>query len=276
MTTEEIEVKGGHIFAEFEGDGLPVILIHAGYLDSRMWDSQFHLLKRQYMAIRYDVRGFGKSSDPDVKYSDGEDLRALMDHLGVKKAVLIGVSNGGRISLDFSVVYPERVAALMLVDFGIRGYKSSGNDEDKLWDTFKEVEERYAGFIEQKKYREAASIDVNIWTPLVKGELRDKLVEIATENVKKQAPYKEDLQVSPSPPAFQRLDRLTMPVLMILGDHDVPGQIVQVRRVHEMLKGSELVEIEDADHIPSLSSPEKFDGIMENFLREVDQRMKSA
>src|SRR5207245_5141300 len=82
---------------------------HAGFLDSRMWDTQFELFSENYRVIRYDVRGFGRSDIARTKFSDFKDLRGILDHLRVKTASLIGVSNGGRIASDFAVEYPSMV-----------------------------------------------------------------------------------------------------------------------------------------------------------------------
>lgn len=262
--------EDGTLHFETLGEGLPVVLVHAGYLDCRMWDGQYEYLSTKYQTVRYDVRGFGKSSNPKGPYSDAADLRSLLDHLGIEKTVLIGVSNGGRISLDFAVEHPDRVRALVLMDFGISGYKSSGQDEDALWDSFQESEERYLNLIKETKFREAAAIDVDIWTPAVSPTMREKLLDIATENVQKSTQYKPDLQVSPEPPAFDRIEVLKMPILMILGERDVPGQIVAVKRMHELLPASEFVIMEGADHIPSLSRPDEFRKVLHDFLERVE------
>ena len=136
MTGEILQVKGGSIHYTKVGDGLPIVLIHAGYLDSRMWDNQVEHFSGEYTVITYDVRGFGKSSAAMDRYTDADDLELLLDHLKVEKSVLIGVSNGGRISFDFAVEHPDRVMAMVLVDPGIKGYRSSGPEEDALWDDF--------------------------------------------------------------------------------------------------------------------------------------------
>src|SRR5437879_13455229 len=109
-----------------------MVLIHAGFLDSRMWDTQFQLFSKNYMVIRYDVRGFGRSDIARTKFSDFKDLRGILDHLRVKTASLIGVSNGGRIASDFAVEYPSMVDHLVLVSPGMSGYKSPCPEEAEL------------------------------------------------------------------------------------------------------------------------------------------------
>ena len=115
METGFVDVDGGKLYYETDGDGPAVVLIHAGFLDGRMWDSQFRSYSKTYKTIRYDVRGYGRSSVAKEKFSDHNDLRALLTHLNVARATIIGVSNGGRIALDFTVEYPERIQSLALV-----------------------------------------------------------------------------------------------------------------------------------------------------------------
>src|SRR5437667_9766875 len=105
VETGYAEVDGGRLYYETSGEGPALVLIHAGFLDSRMWDTQFQLFSENYRVIRYDVRGFGRSDVARTKFSDYKDLRQLLDHLRVKTASLVGVSNGVRIASNFVVQY---------------------------------------------------------------------------------------------------------------------------------------------------------------------------
>ncbi len=236
-----------------------------------MWDNQVEHFSGEYTVITYDVRGFGKSSAAMDRYTDADDLELLLDHLKVEKSVLIGVSNGGRISFDFAVEHPDRVMAMVLVDPGIKGYRSSGPEEDALWDDFNLKSEEQNALIREGKFREAAVMDVEIWTPMLTGDMREKITNIALENARVYSPGSDpfELQVSPEPPAFTRLDALKMPILMVVGDHDLPGMIVLARRVHEMIPHSRMITIKGADHVPSLSRPEEFTRIVQDFLKNV-------
>lgn len=265
MSAGILSLKDGNIFFEDAGIGLPVVLIHAGYLDSRMWDDQMDALAEGYRVIRYDVRGFGKSSKPRGEYSDASDLKALLDHLGIDKAVLVGASNGGRISLDFAVENLHRVMALVLVDPGVKGYEST-EDPAGLWGPLEKLETHYLGLREKGKFREAAEIDVDYWTHLLSGDVRERVLDMAAENVNTETDDPDRFQASPEPPAFDRLSSLTMPVKIILGDRDWPGMLEIGEKIHELIPGSSIAIIKDADHIPVLSQPEKFTEIILRFL----------
>lgn len=234
-----------------------------------MWDNQIGYLSADLRVIRYDVRGFGRSSRISENYSDYKDLLALLDHLKIDRAILVGASNGGRISLDFAVEYPERVRGLVLVDSGIKGFESSGPDEDKLWVRVTEQEAEYLRLRRDGKFREAASIDVDLWTSEVSPDLRKQLIEIAEYNIHSDSDDPFNFQVSPDPPAYKRLGALKMPILIIAGDRDVPGMINLSESIHKELPQSRLIIIRGADHIPSLSKPEEFRREVSAFLKEL-------
>lgn len=98
------------------------------------------------------------------------------------------------------------------------------------------------------------------------NKVREKLLDIATENARKSARYESGLQTYPVPPAFDRLGNLKMPVLILVGSKDLPGSVLQGKRIHTMIGGSVLKIIEGADHIPSLSRPDEFSKEVQNFL----------
>src|SRR5918992_5406903 len=116
-----IDVEGAKLYFEAEGSGSPVVLIHAGVAHLRMWDAQVAAWRDRHRVIRYDTRGFGRTLTEDVPYSNAADLASVMDHLGVEKAHIIGLSRGAMIALDFAVEQPERVKSLVWVAGGLRG-----------------------------------------------------------------------------------------------------------------------------------------------------------
>ena len=115
METGRVAVEGGSLYFEVHGSGPSVVLLHAGDLDLTMWDPQVTRLARSFRVIRYDARGHGRSTAPRGPYSTVEDLRLLLDHLGVEHAHLVGISMGAGVALNFAVAYPARVRNLVLV-----------------------------------------------------------------------------------------------------------------------------------------------------------------
>ena len=115
LTAGTLPVSGGQLYYEVQGEGPPLVLLHAGGMDSKMWDAQFNDLSQQFRVVRYDLRGFGRSSIPEQSFYPVDDLYQLMQHLGLKRASLIGLSMGSGVALNFALEYPEMVEKLVLV-----------------------------------------------------------------------------------------------------------------------------------------------------------------
>ena len=112
------------LYYEVAGAGEPtVILLHGGMLDNTMWDEQFELLATSHRVIRYDASAHGQSALPPEAYWDHVDLRELMDHLQIDRAVLVGLSMGGRVAIDMALEEPSRVQAVVAVSSGLGGYR---------------------------------------------------------------------------------------------------------------------------------------------------------
>ncbi|HEY7490512.1 MAG TPA: alpha/beta hydrolase [Candidatus Tectomicrobia bacterium] len=116
------DVNGTRLYYEVAGTGHPLVLIHGFSLDTRMWDDQFEVFAQGYQVLRYDLRGFGKSAVPtDTPYTHPDDLYALMTHLGIEHADIVGLSLGGAVALDFAVTYPRATDVLIPVDAALLG-----------------------------------------------------------------------------------------------------------------------------------------------------------
>jgi len=273
--TGHADVDGGRLYYETSGKGPALVLIHAGFLDSRMWDIQFQLFSENYRVIRYDVRGFGKSDVAQTKFSDYKDLRRILDHLEAKTASLVGVSNGGRIASDFAVEYPSMVDHLVLVSPGMSGYKFSGPEEEKLWEEFDKQMKPQEEADREGRAADAVEMDVNAWAPAQTLANRERITQIAMDNfhVHVENPWK--LQVPPEPRTWERLSNIRVPTLLIIGDRDVPAQILMVDNIHTHIPGSKKVLIQGGDHIVNMSKPDEFNRTVLEFLRTQTQEIQA-
>src|SRR3970040_2245218 len=116
-----LDVPGGTLYWESTGRGPALVLAHAGIADHGMWDDDVPSFAGGPRVVTYHCRGFGRSRTDAVDYSNRADLAALLDHLGIERAALLGCSRGGQIALDFTLERPERVSALVLVACGPGG-----------------------------------------------------------------------------------------------------------------------------------------------------------
>src|SRR5690554_3098938 len=112
-------------FAGIEaGEGIPVVFLHAGVCDSRMWTAQIAAVAEAgFWGVAYDRRGYGETTTVDEGFSHLEDLEAVLEDLGIHAAIFVGASLGGALAIDFALAYPERVAGLVLVATSISGAK---------------------------------------------------------------------------------------------------------------------------------------------------------
>ena len=98
--------KGARLYYEVEGEGHPLLLIHGGLGDLRMWDEQMPAFAERYRVIRYDTRGFGRSETEDVEFTERGDAAAVLQHLEAGSAYVVGQSRGGNIALDLALDEP--------------------------------------------------------------------------------------------------------------------------------------------------------------------------
>ena len=268
MDSGLVNVKGGTVYYETLGRGHPLVLIHAGFLDRRMWDVQFNLFSKDYKVIRYDVRGFGKSSKAQDKFSDIEDLHDLLKHLKIDKAYIIGVSNGGRIAIDFTTNHPEMVDGLVLVGSGCSGYQNTP-EEAKFWKEFDGLMSAQEDLVKQGKLGEAAMMDVEAWASAQDPESRKKIITMALDNSHVAADNPWKFQTHPNPPGYERLNEIRAPTFVMVGDRDVNGMQMIAETIHRKVKGSRYEVVKDADHIVNMSRADEFNRQILGFLDEI-------
>jgi pimeloyl-ACP methyl ester carboxylesterase len=263
-----VEVNGTQLYYETLGQGHPLVLIHGGYMDRRMWDDQFPVFAQRYRVIRYDVRGFGKSSLPQVPYSDIQDLAALLALLGVKKTYLLGLSLGGIIALDFTLEHPDMVDALILVGSPVPGFPI------ELLYTKEQLEQqklRWAAFERARQERNIpAMVDALMEDPTLvpsrnypaaRQRVRENLSEYSFAWVLAPAP-KQEL----NPPAYERLAEIHKPTLIILGSEYDPRLFKDAAKLERDIAGARRVTIPETHHMPNMEKPEEFNAIVLDFL----------
>lgn len=260
-------VNGAEIYYEIAGEGAPLIFIHAGIADSRMWNIQFEAFSKQYRTLRYDMRGYGKSPLVAGQYSRHEDLRALLDELDIQKAVMVGCSQGGATAIDFALTYPKRVQALVGVGAALAGFKQEWPDLPIL-DAMEEAEEEAA---QTGDVSRLCALEVEFW---VAGPhrsldvLSDEVRQLAYDmnRIALKGDFYEEAEVVPlSPPAAERLAELTCPVLLVGGEDDVSMTHERNAYILENAPDAQLITMPGA-HLPNMEHPGQFNQILRDFL----------
>jgi pimeloyl-ACP methyl ester carboxylesterase len=256
MTEEQIvPVPGGSLFAVSEGNGPPIVLLHAGVVDSRVWEPFVPLLTGAgYRAIRYDARGFGRSTTEDVEYTRKDDLLAVMDAFGVELAALVGNSQGGQIALDLAVSHPERAAALVQLASGIGGLEERYDEVDQ------------SGDIEALTDFELALWGAGVEQPVerLSPELRAFLRPMFAES-NEGRPHGRQMPIDPL--AAERLDQLTMPVLFVHGALDFSYVELFGRHLVQNVPGARLVVIPGVAHLVAVEAPEETARLILDLIR---------
>lgn len=115
--------NNGNINYEVKGEGDPIVFIHGFGLDSRIWEKQVEELSKTNKVITYDLRGFGKSSLPNGRYSHSEDLHELLKEINIQNPKIVGHSFGGEIAVEYALRYPNEVNNLVLISPSRRDVK---------------------------------------------------------------------------------------------------------------------------------------------------------
>jgi len=247
------EVNGTRLWYEERGAGPPVVFVHSGLQDSRQWEPQADAFAARHRTIRYDMRWYGRSDHTPGRFSERDDLRGLLDHLGIRQAALVGSSYGGRVYLEVAIESPERVAALVLVDAGLPGLSPYGAEQEAAIDAA----------IEAGELERSVELELEVWAHL---GWDNELGRIALEN----AHVNGDVDAEPiplDPPARERLGEIGIPTLVITGDHDVP-EIDEIADLFEReIAGARRVRFADSDHFPNWREPDRFNQVVLEFLR---------
>ena len=255
--------EGTELYYEITGEGEPLVLLHAFSFDRRMWLRQLEAFAGEYTVVTYDLRGFGKSALGEASYAHADDLAALLDHLGIERAALLGVSLGGGAAINFAVTRSDRVRALVVVDPSLGGYKWSpqfvqAQAEVRAACTTSGVDAARARWLAMPMFAEALA------NPHSADALRTMVGDYTGAqwmSVDRGRPFQ--------PPAIQRLGDITAPTLVLVGEHDVSDfqaiADVLVRDIPNVRRAT----IEGAGHMVNLEAPERFNDVVLEFLRGV-------
>jgi 3-oxoadipate enol-lactonase len=267
MSYQFAEINGVRMHYDVQGEGDPLVLIHAGIANLTMWEQQVPVFSKHFKTIRFDVRGFGETPDPPGKYTDHEDLKALLDLLGVGRAHILGISNGGRIALDFTVTYPEQVNKLVLVAPGMGGFQG---EEDPFE---KKMYEEYDQAIEAGDKDRAAEIEAQVWVDgprrspdQVDADFRKKALALIRHTV--ELGIGEGEGDIARPPVAGRLGEIKAPTLLILGEEDVSIMTAVAKELEGGIADLKRVDMPGTAHLPPMEKPDEFNRIVLDFLQE--------
>ena len=263
-----VESNGTRLYYEMMGEGHPLVLIHGGYMDRRMWDDQFATFAQHYRVIRYDVRGFGQTELAPVPYTDREDLYNLLSFLGIEKTYLMGLSLGGEIAIDFTLDYPGMVDALILAGSSISGApimdlitQEQLQQHLKQWTPFEEAQARrdLAGMVEA--IMSHPTLVPSASYPIARQKVRENLSAYSFAWVLEAHQKQETV-----PPAWGRLAEIKVPTLLIAGGDDDKLLHTYADKLAQDIPNVRRVTIPETHHMPNMEKPEEFNRVVLDFL----------
>ncbi|MEP6763258.1 MAG: alpha/beta hydrolase [Gemmatimonadaceae bacterium] len=264
VDTGRVAISGGSLYYESAGSGETLVLLHGGNLDRRMWDVQFALLRQHHHVVRYDARGFGRSSAADQAFAAHDDLTALLQALKISHATLIGLSMGGRIAIDFALAHPEVVDRLILAAPGISGGHWA-EDGDSLWQKKARIAAKKQDSVGVAlAWLESAYIRTALQSPEQVAFVRDIVMDNARfwSGIVRHGNLERDAE----PPAADRLSELHMPILLMVGGNDTPFIKDVARAISGNAPHVKRVDIPGVGHMLNLEASEQFDREVLSFL----------
>ena len=242
------------LYYEVHGEGPVLVFAHGVGGNHASWYQQIAYFSRWYQVVTFDHRGFGNSrDDPEGpgRAAFVDDLKGLLDHLGIERASLVAQSMGGGTCTVFTHRYPERVSALVLADT-LAGMSLSGA----------------AGSMMEEVSRTADGLSQLDRVVSQGYRLRNPAgTELYLQNTSFNMVRRSNLRGSlPPGPTPEELAALDIPILFLVGQEDVLFPSKAVRAVHDLVPGSSFVEVADAAHSVYWEQPDIFNHTIRRFL----------
>ena len=242
--------------------GTPLVFIHAFPLDRRMWNGAYAALAGRAPILRYDCRGFGESSLPEegkpADYSHGGDLAALLDHLAIDRADLVGLSMGSQIALELAVDHPERVRSLILAGPWLVDFSYTA-DWEGLWTSIAAQGARGDRDAARRIWIERGPFGPALENPDLSDDLRAMVNDYSGWHF-------ENIRHNPYRPVIERLDGITAPALVVAGERDWPDFHAVADRIASRIPGARKEIIGGAGHLVGMESPRRFAEFVAGFL----------
>ncbi|GCD48017.1 alpha/beta fold hydrolase [Streptomyces paromomycinus] len=247
------------------GSGRPLVLLHGGFLDHRMWDRQVPAFATRYRVIAPDARGHGRSANATGPFRPADDVAGLLRHLGAGPAILVGLSMGAATAVDTALEYPELVSGLVVSGAGTsEPYYSdpwtvrtmgawhaamASGDLDACTEAFM--------LLAVGPHRGLGDVDAEV----VK-ELRDMKRGTLSKHTSDEAD-----PIVPVRDTWERAAGIEVPVLAVNGGIDSPDNIGMAERLVGTVKRGRAVSVDGAAHYPNMERPDEFNEAVGGFLK---------
>lgn len=270
MHTEsfEIVVGGARLAGLRMGEGLPVIFLHAGVCDKRMWESQMAAVAEDgWQAIAYDRRGYGQTTSADEAFSHLDDLEAVLRAHDIHAAVLVGCSLGGGLALDFALRHPGRVMGLALIGTSVTGAPWTATEVEQM------IEAAEEDAWERGDMEMVNRVQAHEWldgprarSGRVGGAARALFLDMNALALGQPRLTREE----EPPKAWRRVNEVNAPTLLLVGDEDFTALIERHDHLSEEMPNAFAAMLEGVAHIPSIERPDLVNSMLLEFLDAID------
>lgn len=255
-----IDVPDGKLFYEEAGQGPAIVLVHDGILHRETWDDQFADFSRDHRVVRYDRRGYGRSPRAEKKYSNIEDLKAVFDQLKIDSAVVMGGSAGGGLTIDFTLKYPQKVTAIVLVGAVVSGYGFTDHMYTRggrfTAADMTDLQRAITYWAEKDPYETYAE------NTAARKRVR-QLLEQNPQNFEEHGA----MVLPPDRPALGNLHEIKIPALVVVGEYDHPDVHAHSGVIEIGIPGAERVIINKSGHLVQMEQPQEFNTRVRTFLQ---------
>ncbi len=254
-----LDVEGSKIYYEECGAGpAAVVLIHDGIAHSVVWDAVWPAFCKQFHTIRYDRRGYGRSPATTQPYFETDDLQALLKHLQIKRAMLVGSSHGGALAINFTLEHPDLVEQLVLVGAVVDGYGFSDHFLTRTMKNEAPLQKNDVAGLVANWANDPYVLAAN------HAEAKKKLNDLLTASPQDLT---HDDMARPTRRAVTRLGEIRIATLILVGDQDIPDVHAHAGVIENGIPHSRRFVVEDAGHLMYMEKPDEFSRLVITFLQ---------
>jgi 3-oxoadipate enol-lactonase len=246
------------LYYETAGSGRDLVFIHDGLLYGEVWNDQFAHFARDFRVTRYDRRGYGRSSPATGSYTHLEDLKALYDHLHIDSVTLIACSSGGALAIDFTLEYPEKTEALVLVGAVVGGFSYTSHMRTRgghLPESFENDMEENLYYVRDDPYL------------IYEKNTGVKIAAVELLKAFPQRIHRRPNFVRPDIPPSQRLHEIKVPTLILIGEFDIPDVHAVSGALSNGIPNSRRYVIPASGHLIPMEQPAEFNQRVSAFLK---------
>ena len=264
----ELITPQGAIRYAVTGRGPAVVFLHSALADHRQWGVQVDALSNDYRCITYDLLGYGSSDNAPDNYDPADTLLALLDHLGVATATLVGSSLGGSVAIHAGGRYPDRIQSMVLAGTGLFGFQPKIDGPDPA------IYTEYEAALAAHDVSRLVDLAEAIWLVGIDGSERSVP---AANRESFRLMYRDFLESRGEFTQYRDINdidalaNLARPVMVVIGDNDTAFCLAAADYLEQILPQATLVRMPDVAHFPNLSRPKEFSELLLRWLNKTHE-----